>query len=740
MTPTKIRRGPIGLFLALARLCVTASEVTRMESFDCRSAEDGSITCSFTLQLEQINSKNNNKLKLEDCLTVNDESVCVKAEVFLTENVRRNDKSHEEQQTAPPSSTYTHDVSGITIGRIRYNKPYAQYPYDISSSLIRLEFNAQSARHAVTPTDQAQVLITIGLAHQALLQEYMEECDEYRQTSGQSATFDMKRVDLLTDQSMNALEQAVQVHRKQLASISRNEESVQQVQSELVHSNLLAHLYFHMSDLWSLVAYFDESKRPHAKEYMMEAMELFRFCKDAQVVDDLAYDEEQDGFAEYASGDRLDAAYYWGQSLVRLGVLQMSVTQNIQLEYEQYTAGTLVEELSDEVQQNEILKRYTASMKDMTNSIHASQQYFEQGAEFFRSALESFKSRDKNIHPAEIVLYQVNLASALQHMGENKIALHQLAGGTEDGEQALTVYYEILESQQHLQPVDLQDAYQSMANLLVWLSRAFLQQAEYEKASMYYHKAMDWYAAHGISPSKNVGEAYKFPGTDGTIEQYEDILEEYKMLSYGGVDLPEEVSGYNGENEGIPVDANEMYVSAIHSTLGYLYMSNGDLYQATSHMSQALFLFRKNAAEEDESLADLLYNMAIVKFSSGEFKESVLYFNQAIEVFRNVVPEGQNPLSRGADSMGIELMENIVQDPIKITSPPVDSDNQATAPIRKVLQLKRIEENGPTIFQQQRAKTKQAPETGSDETNQPKLSLNLDTVRSQLLNETRDEL
>ncbi|GKZ00400.1 hypothetical protein MPSEU_000993000 [Mayamaea pseudoterrestris] len=740
MMPTKIKRGSIGLFLALARICVTASEMTRIESFDCRSAEDGSITCSFTLNSEQMNSKHNKKLKLEDCLTVNDESVCVKAEVFLTENVRWNDKRHEEQQTAtPPSSTFTHDVNGITIGRVRYNKPYAQYPYDISSSLIRLEFNAKQVRQTVTPTDHAQVLITIGLAHQALLQEYMEECDEYRQTSGQSATFDMKRVNLLTDQSMNALEQAVQVHRKQLASIPRNEKSVQQVQSELLHSNLLAHLYFYMSDLWSLVAYFDESKRSRAKEYMMEAMELFRFCKDAKV-NDLGDDEQQDAFSGYASTDGLDAAYYWGQSLVRLGVLQMSVTQNIQLEYEQSTAEALVEELSDEVQQNEIPKRYTASMKDMTNSIHASQQYFEQGAEFFRSSLESFKSRDKNIHPAEIVLYQVNLASALQHMGENKIALHQLAGGTEDGEQALTVYYEILESQQHLQPVDLQDAYQSMANLLVWLSRAFLQQAEYEKASMYYHKAMDWYAAHGISPSKNVGEAYKFPGTDGTIEQYEDLLEEYKMLSYGGVDLPEEVSGYNGEIEGIPVDANEMYVSAIHSTLGYLYMSNGDLYQATSHMSQALFLFRKNAAEEDESLADLLYNMAIVKFSSGEFKESVLYFNQAIEVFRNVVPEGQNPLSRGADSMGIELMENIVQDPIKITSPPVDSDNQATAPKRKVLQLKRIEENGPTIFQQQRAKTKQAPETGSDETNQPKLSLNLDTVRSQLLNETRDEL
>jgi tetratricopeptide (TPR) repeat protein len=747
MQPLRIAKASavVLLFLVAARITVTASDASP-SSLACETNENGSIQCSFTIHPEQIKHERHTIIALEDCLE--DDSACIRADVSIT-NVRRKKNESDRQLLQSSSGTYyTLDDTGITLGRIKYSKPYSQYVYDIASSLVKLEFNVKAVRDdtnmIVKAKEEAELFITIGAIHRSLLQDYFDECEDQQRISGRSMIFDMERVQEMADQTSNAFEQAVKVHQIQLYGIppNKNDKTRQQKDTELVHSLFIANIYFYMSDLWSLVARFDKDKRQFAKEYMIEAMELFNFCKDANL-DELAKEDDNDNedsvvHITFTRMDQLDAAYYWGQCLIRLGMLQMSVTNVLQIQHEQATMNDLLEEFNNEYNQDELLERLTSGAQDMTNSIQESIDYFQRAAEFFGPALESFKFADEVIHPADMLLYQISLASALQHMGENKILLGQQAQGTDDFERALEIYDEILHNPRHAQAAELQDARLSVADLMFSLSRAFLQQAKYDKASHYYERAMDWHETHEISPPNNAGDLYKLPESEGTIDEYEQLLEEYKMLRNGASDvlLPEEVAGYDDER-GFALEADEKYESAIHSTLGYLYMSNGDIYQASSHMSQALFLFRNSAEEQDATLGDLLYNMAVLKFSTGEFKESASYFTQAVEVFRDAVPEGENPLSRSLDSFDLDSILSTMQaesEQAEVMLRTESMDQSDEPPFkRKVLTLQMIE-NEPAKPTQQ-AETRIVKSSGH-----PRLNFNYEAIRRQLLNETRDEL
>ena len=79
------------------------------------------------------------------------------------------------------------------------------------------------------------------------------------------------------------------------------------------------------------------------------------------------------------------------------------------------------------------------------------------------------------------------------------------------------------------------------------------------------------------------------------------------------------------------IDQVELIANS-YSNLGFLAHQNGNLNEAEDLYLQALELNRNNAGSSDLSVAMVLGNLALLKYSQGFYEQAISYYQQVIEI------------------------------------------------------------------------------------------------------------
>ena len=178
----------------------------------------------------------------------------------------------------------------------------------------------------------------------------------------------------------------------------------------------------------------------------------------------------------------------------------------------------------------------------------------------------------------------------------------------------------------------------TIAELLITLSDTYLQVGNYDHSKIRYQEAMQWYSDYNLVPPK---ETVLITESDELLQETEAKLEEYQASLYGGrkIQIPDD---YRKPDEPL-YEPDNLFEADLHATIGALQLSNGQVELAITSFVKALDLYEAHSGEE-RAIADVKLNMCMALFRLREFDESARLHGEALELFREVVGEGKNPL------------------------------------------------------------------------------------------------
>jgi tetratricopeptide (TPR) repeat protein len=91
-------------------------------------------------------------------------------------------------------------------------------------------------------------------------------------------------------------------------------------------------------------------------------------------------------------------------------------------------------------------------------------------------------------------------------------------------------------------------------------------------------------------------------------------------------------------------ESDDLYEADLHATIGAIQLSNGQVELAMTSLVKAIDLYEVHKGEE-YAIADVKLNMGMALFRLREFDESARLHEEALELFRETVGEGKNPLT-----------------------------------------------------------------------------------------------
>ena len=248
--------------------------------------------------------------------------------------------------------------------------------------------------------------------------------------------------------------------------------------------------------------------------------------------------------------------------------------------------------------------------------------------------------------PANEALRKTRLANALQNLssilsltGTDSIDSNSLL------EEAFTLYSDSLQHM-HTSSQDRMSVLSGIAQCLYSLSDGYFQAADYELAKSRYRSAMNWYKTYNLTPPSVA--SLSTLDADSTVDHYEQKLQDYTMMYNGQGELQVPDSVYqSGE---FMYEADELYEADLHFTLGGLRMARDEIHLAIIHLENAVERYARDPNSE-RYLADAKLNLAAAYFKQGDYELSIGIYEDALDVYKRIVPEGKNPLMEGFEDL-----------------------------------------------------------------------------------------
>lgn len=574
--------GLLHRILLLTSVIVVVHATDSSSTLVCQDQGD-QIECRFRLPRQ-----NHNRL-VEYCA---EDGFCIEGQLMASKK-------------AAPSST-----AMIVVGDYSYEEPLQQYGRDLYKLLRRY-------RHRwVTPYEEADWYVELGLTHMSLYDEGLDEED----VEGSEEEEDAHIM-----RAIAALSHAVRLYQ-------RIEETAPE--DVAVANFVLASVKGHLGE-----AYGQAHRLPNYLSLSLGTLAQAEQAYRQVIGESSALDEST----------RFSAQLGWAQCCSRIGV---------QLLEPHYTAqdSTIADYLLN-VDMDEVLgsqpevralfgNREEADMvfgpetrRQLAHAIKA-QYYFGLAKEVYRKALAS-----NDNDPDERVHFQRDLSTVLHN--EATAAAHRMDSATavKSGEEALELYREILKDYMHRGAAEALELIVAMADLTYNLADYNLQLGDYETAKKRYRESMDLHQRHGIPSQRLTGQQLTVM-EEKELEKYERALEEYGALVMGATDImvPEEVSVLDEESGEVVFERNEAYEADLHANMGALSLAADDIVQARSHLTQAIQLYEMSGERHEEPMAYAKYVYAQVLFRSADFQESAKFHDEALDTYHEALGDDSSPL------------------------------------------------------------------------------------------------
>lgn len=273
-------------------------------------------------------------------------------------------------------------------------------------------------------------------------------------------------------------------------------------------------------------------------------------------------------------------------------------------------------------------------------------------------AIRVFRKTISNLTGNDQIFYQLQLATCLQNMGTAIMMTSTIGRAIVVLEESRTIFQEVFPKLTK-ESLERQDTALAIAELLITLSDAYLQVGNYDHSKIHYQQAMQWYSDYNLDPPK---QTVLITESDELLQETEAKLEEYQASLYGGrkIQIPDD---YRKPNEPL-YEPDNLYEADLHATIGAIQLSNGQAELAMTSFVKAIDLYESHKGEE-RAIADVKLNMGMALFRLREFDESARLHGEALELFREFVGEGKNPLVDGTVSTNsgtdIENEDNVVR-------------------------------------------------------------------------------
>jgi tetratricopeptide (TPR) repeat protein len=311
-----------------------------------------------------------------------------------------------------------------------------------------------------------------------------------------------------------------------------------------------------------------------------------------------------------AKVDRDEWELYWADVLVHAALLLIEDASAAQSEQH-------VEDVLD--------------ISHMLDSVKKAERFLEDAIHVFRKAVLTFEGGDQ-------VFYQLQLATCLKNLGTAIMLTSTIGRANVILEESYTIFNEVFPKLQKKSP-DSQDTALAMAELLITLSDGYLQVGNYDDSKARYQEAMKWYLGYNLVLPQ---EAVLMTESNELLQETEIMLEEYGADVYGGrgIQIPDD---YRESNQPL-YEPDDLYEADLHATIGAIQLSNGQVELAMTSLVKAIDLYEAHMGEE-RAIADVKLNMGMALFRLREFDESARLHAEALELFRETVGEGKNPLA-----------------------------------------------------------------------------------------------
>jgi tetratricopeptide (TPR) repeat protein len=493
----------------------------------------------------------------------------------------------------------------IVVGEHTYRTPFSQYPPLVAKTLLSRPVDNSSEEGPDDMFFQADWLLLLGMAHRRTLEEQvvLTEAD-FQEIS----------------RSVNALQQSVA-----LIEHIRDEYPIESLNAALRQ----AEVYVNIGETYNL--------SPDDDEYKL-AMDYFVLGEDF-------YRQALEGAEASVWGNGKDAEVSleeveirWGHCCHRIGVTLVTMSQEIS-----ETSDLDESLLTDPEKSQEIMASRNEKMQ--ANLLNAEEYLRKAVTIFSRIAKEESKNTKKN--DSELEQVDRHLARSLSNLGTALTMMGRLDEGIEYSELALDLYQKLC----HRLPkgdIVADDAIMDIAAMMYALAEQHLQIGKYEKAKQHYSTAMEWNVENNVSPPEELAFYGAVSELDEAIDAHEGQLEAYNVLK--NVEMDIEVSDYEGEEDQIYRGKDDLYEGDIHVNLGSMFLAKGDLVSAESHLNQAIKLYVLSLEDEDRNLGDAKFNMAVLKYRTGEYALSREFYDSALDIYRDVVGGGVDPRMVGMDA------------------------------------------------------------------------------------------
>jgi tetratricopeptide (TPR) repeat protein len=495
----------------------------------------------------------------------------------------------------------------IVVGKETYRTPFTQYPPLVAETLMIRPVDSSTEQGPDDMFAQVDWLLFLGMAHRRTLEQKEELTEaDYQEIA----------------RSTNALRQGIAL--------------IKQIRERYPFERLntalrLAELFVNTGETYNLSPHNDEYKL--AMDYFVQGEDIYRQTLESE--DSFFWG---DGSDEEASREEVELR--WAHCCHRIGVALLAMAQEID-----HSSDLNASLLADPERVQEIM---ASSIEKIHANALMAENHLRKAVEIFsKISKEGSKNTEHNGYALEQVDIERHLATSLSNLGTAVGMTGDLATGIEYSEQALELYQKLYP---RLPDGDIitSDAMMDISDMLYTLAEQYLQLGNYDKAKQHYSKAMEWALENNIAPPEDLGEfEHGISELDDAIDAHEAQLEAYNVLNNDAMEI--EVSDY-GEDEvedHIYHGKDDLYEGDIHMSLGSLYLAKGDLVSAGSHLSQSIKLYELSGEEEDRNLADAKFNMAVLRYRTGEYVLSRESYDSALAIYRDVVGSGIDPRMAG---------------------------------------------------------------------------------------------
>lgn len=357
---------------------------------------------------------------------------------------------------------------------------------------------------------------------------------------------------------------------------------------------------------------------------------------------------------------RGDVELNWADTSVRVAVLL--VDQQI------------MEEKSQQLKMDRNSMDATFDLNQIAGGAVLSQEMFDivtRSEGILKDAVASFRQLVSQANnPVHLGQRRIRLANALQNLAS--ISVMRGANFDESNsllEESVTNYLDSLDVAD-ISELDRSSAISGVAESLYSLSDGYLQAGKYEEAKRRYRDTLNWYKSHklhapAVADMSNMDE-------DQTLQATEQALAEYNAMVHGlgEIHVPNDWARDDGMYQ-----ADELYEADLYATLGALRMARNEMHLAINHLANAIERYAQNP-ESGRFLADAKLNLATAYFKQGEYELSIEAHEDALDVYKQVVGEGKNPLMEGLEDMlahhGVDI--DAVKQGVQVDSETVESN------------------------------------------------------------------